>query len=152
MIHFDYGDGNYMIDFDTGQITVYDFDDSCFCWYMYDLADLWKSGTGWVQFEQDTDKRKKFMGEYFQTALEGYKSETMLEDSMLERLPLFINVTIMENIMSKFEQMRNNGEEPECDEELSYRIKCLEDDIPYIGFFHEIYSCKAPFEYLRPHI
>ncbi|MGE8057452.1 phosphotransferase enzyme family protein, partial [Bacillus mycoides] len=43
--------------------------------------------------------------------------------------------------------MRNNGEEPECDEELSYRIKCLEDDIPYMGFFHKVYSCKEPFEY-----
>ncbi|MDF2939247.1 MAG: aminoglycoside phosphotransferase, partial [Paenibacillaceae bacterium] len=31
--------------------------------------------------------------------------------------------------------------------ELSYRIKCLEDDIPYLGFFHDIYSCEAPFEY-----
>ena len=38
MVHFDYNDGNYLIDFDTGQITVYDFDNSCFCWYMYDLA------------------------------------------------------------------------------------------------------------------
>ncbi len=26
MVHFDYNDGNYSIDFDTGQITVYDFD------------------------------------------------------------------------------------------------------------------------------
>ncbi|MNC65499.1 hypothetical protein D3C75_1157960 [compost metagenome] len=43
--------------------------------------------------------------------------------------------------------MRNNGVEPECDEELSYRIKCMEDDIPYMGFFHDIYSCEAPFEY-----
>lgn len=53
----------------------------------------------------------------------------------------------MENIVDAFEVMRNNGEEPECDEELSYRIKCLEDDIPYVGFFHEIYSCDEPFEY-----
>jgi hypothetical protein len=41
----------------------------------------------------------------------------------------------MEGIIDAFEVMRNNGEEPECDEELSYRIKCMEDDIPYMGFF-----------------
>ncbi len=40
MIHLDYGDGNYNIDFETGQITVYDFDNACFGWYLYDLADL----------------------------------------------------------------------------------------------------------------
>ncbi len=147
MIHFDYNDGNYSIDFDTGQITVYDFDNSCYCWYMFDLATLWTNGVGWIQFEQDAGKRKKFMDDYFEAALAGYKSETRIENSMLDNLPLFIQVNLMENIVDIFEVMRNNGDEPECDEELSYRIKCLEDDIPYMGFFHEIYSCEEPFEY-----
>ncbi|WP_211296391.1 phosphotransferase enzyme family protein [Paenibacillus donghaensis] len=147
MVHFDYSDGNYMIDFDTGQITVFDFDNSCFCWYMYDLANLWTHGVGWIQFEPDVGKRKKFMEDYFEAVLSGYKSETGIENSMLDKLPLFIIATLMENIIDEFEIMRNKGEEPECDEELSYRIKCLEDDIPYMGFFHEIYSCEEPFEY-----
>ncbi len=147
MIHFDYNDGNYNIDFDTGQITVYDFDNSCFGWYMYDLAALWTQGVGWIQFEEDATKRKKFMDDYFATVLTGYRSETSVESSMLDKLPLFIKVTLMENIIDAFEVMQNNGEKPECDEELSYCIKCLEDDIPYKGFFHEIYSCEEPFEY-----
>ncbi|RPK31068.1 phosphotransferase enzyme family protein [Paenibacillus xylanexedens] len=147
MIHFDYNDGNYSIDFDTGQITVYDFDNSCFGCYMYDLADLWTHGVGWVQFEPDVDKRKQFMDDYFQTALAGYTSETKIEDSMLEKLPLFIQVTLLENILGQFEEMQRAGEEPEVDEELLYLIKCLEEDIPYKGFFHEMYSTEAPFEY-----
>ncbi|WP_338011204.1 phosphotransferase [Paenibacillus alvei] len=61
-IHFDYYDGNYLIDFDSGQITVYDFDNSCFAWYMFSLAGLWKSGVGWVQFEPDAVKRIKVYG------------------------------------------------------------------------------------------
>ncbi|GAB2565168.1 Ser/Thr protein kinase RdoA (MazF antagonist) [Gracilibacillus alcaliphilus] len=147
MIHFDYNDGNYMIDFDTGQITVYDFDNSCFGWYLYDLADLWRSGTGWIAGEPDASKRKKFMDDYFKTALEGYQSEAKIEDSMLEKLPLFIQVTLMENIVDEFEYVRNHDEELECDEELSYLIKCIEDNIPYMGFFHDIFSCEEPFEY-----
>ncbi|AJS61686.1 aminoglycoside phosphotransferase [Paenibacillus sp. IHBB 10380] len=147
MIHFDYNDGNYSIDFDTGQITVYDFDNSCFGWYMYDLADLWTHGVGWIQFEPDDGKRKKFMEDYFNTVLAGYRSETRIEDSMLDKLPLFIKVTLMENILGYFEDMQNDSEETECEGELSYLIKCLEDDIPYKGFFHEIYSCEEPFEY-----
>ncbi|HYE12725.1 MAG TPA: phosphotransferase [Patescibacteria group bacterium] len=152
MIHFDYSDGNYMIDFDTGQITVFDFDNSCFCWYMYDLANLWTHGVGWIQFEQDASKRKRFMDDYFETVLAGYRSETEIENLMLYKLPLFIKVTLMENIVDAFEVMRNNGKEPEYDEELSYRIKCMEDDIPYMGFFHEIYSCEEPFEYEKRNI
>jgi Ser/Thr protein kinase RdoA (MazF antagonist) len=152
MIHFDYNDGNYSIDFDTGQITVYDFDNSCFGWYMYDLADLWTHGVGWISAESDADKRKKFMDDYFKTVLEGYRFETKIDNTMLDKLPLFINVTLMENIVDAFEVMQNNGEEPECDEELSFLIKCLEDDIPYKGFFHEIYSCEEPFEYEKRNI
>nr|WP_213532496.1 phosphotransferase [Paenibacillus sp. J45TS6] len=147
MNHFDYNDGNYSIDFDTGQITVYDFENSCYCWYMFDLAGLWMSGVGWIQFEPDVGKRKKFMDDYFETVLAGYRSETKIEDSMLDKLPLFIQVNIMENIVDTFEVMHHTGEEPTCDEELSYLIKCLEDDIPYKGFFHQIYSCEEPFEY-----
>lgn len=152
IVHFDYNDGNYSIDFDTGQITVYDFDNSCYCWYMFDLAALWTNGVGWIQFEQDADKRKKFMDDYFETALAGYKSETGIENSMLDKLPLFIQINLMENIVDVFEVMRNNGDEPKCDEDLSYYIKCIEDDIPYMGFFHEIYSCEEPFEYEKRNI
>lgn len=147
MVHFDFNDGNYLIDFDTGQITVYDFDNSRYCWYMFDLAGLWMQGVGWIQFEPDAEKRKKFMDDYYITVLEGYKSETGIENSMLDKLGLFIQINLMENIIDAFEVMRNNGEDPECDEELSYRIKCLEDEIPYMGFFHEIYACEEPFEY-----
>ncbi|WNS44106.1 phosphotransferase [Paenibacillus sp. MMS20-IR301] len=146
MNHFDFNDGNYFIDFGTGQITVYDFDNSCYCPYMFDLASVWGNGMGWVQHEPDAGKRKKFMEEYFATVLTGYRSETLLDPSLLDALPLFIQANFLENIIDAFEVMRNNGEVPECDEELAYRIKCLVDDIPYFGFFHEIYSSEAPFE------
>lgn len=152
LIHFDYNDGNYSIDFATGQITVYDFDNACYCWYMFDLAGLWTHGVGWIQFEPDARKRKKFMDEYFETVLAGYRSETRIENSMVEMLPFFIKVTLMERIVDTFEWMRNNGEELKCDEELSYCIKCLEDDIPYMGFFHEMYSTEEPFAYEKRNI
>lgn len=114
---------------------------------MFDLASIWGNGVGWIQFEPDAGKRRKFMDDYFETVLAGYRSETKIEESMLDMLPLFIKVTLMENIVDTFEVMQNHGEEPKCDEELSYLIKCLEDDIPYKGFFHEIYSSEEPFEY-----
>ena len=56
MVYFDYNDGNYSIDFDTGQIIVYDFDNACFCWYIFDLDAVWTNGIGWIQFEPDTKK------------------------------------------------------------------------------------------------
>ena len=147
LIHFDYSDGNYMIDFETGQITVFDFDNACYCFYKYELASIWTHGVGWIQFERDIEKRKAFMDEYFDTVLSGYRSETAIEDSLLTQLQLFIKLTILENIVDAFEVAFHEGEELEDDEELAYLFKCIEDDIPYKGFFHDIYSCDAPFEY-----
>jgi len=149
MIHLDYSDGNYNIDFETGQITVYDFDNACFGWYLYDLANLWTHGVGWIQHEPDSDKRKVFMDDYFNTIVDGYRSETDISDSTLSQLTLLIQAVLMENIVDEFEVTRNTGEEVEDleqDEELQYLIKCLTDDIPYKGFFSEIYSCESPFE------
>jgi len=143
MIHFDYSDGNYHIDFDTGQITVFDFDNCCFGWYMFELASLWTHGVGWVAGERDAEKRRAFMDDYFQTVLAGYRSETELDDAMLELLPLFIQVNLVEHVIDAFEVMRD-GEKYE-DEELPFVIKCLEEDILYRGFFDKIYSHKRPF-------
>ena len=52
---------------------------------------------------------------------------------------------MMALIIDAFEYIRDHGEEQEYDFELSYLIKCIENDIPYMGFFHEIYSCEKPF-------
>lgn len=46
LIHFDFSDGNYHIDMNTGKITVFDFDNCMNCWYMFDLANLWTHGVG----------------------------------------------------------------------------------------------------------
>lgn len=49
--------------------------------------------------------------------------------------------------MDKFEDIHRNNKQPECDEELSYLVKCLEDDILFKWFFHEIYSSESPLAY-----
>ena len=129
MIHNDYSDGNYNIDFGTGRITVYDFDDACFGWYMYELANVWIHGVGWVRNERSARKRKKFMDEYFAAVLAGYRSETDIGDDALALLPLFIDVTLMGHIV---EIIRDNLERRRG---LRYLRKCLEKGIPYAGIF-----------------
>jgi len=129
MIHNDYSDGNYHIDFDTGQITVYDFDDACFGWYMQELANVWIHGTGWIRGERSARKRRQFMDDYFQTVLKGYRSETEVDDAMLARLPLFIDATLMEHIIEIERDKLDRRKELPC------LKKCLERDIPYAGIF-----------------
>jgi len=37
LIHNDFNDGNFIVDYDNGDITVFDFDDCCYFWFMYDV-------------------------------------------------------------------------------------------------------------------
>ena len=121
------------MDLETGDITVFDFDNCVYCWYMFDLAHLWTHGVGWYQHEPDPKKRMACMEHYFRTILEGYRSETDVSETMLEKLPLFIDMTIIEYVTDEFECCVREGEEPE-EEDIGNAVHCLVHDIPYGGF------------------
>ena len=133
LVHFDFSDGNYHIDMNTGDITVYDFDNCMYCWYMFDLANLWIHGTGWFQNEPDPEKRMAGMKGYFDTVLDGYRSETEISDEELSQLQLFIDMVLIENIVDEFECSAREGEELDP-EDIEDAATCLIEYIPYAGF------------------
>lgn len=151
LIHADFGDGNYCIDYTNGNITIFDFDDSAYCWFMYDLADAWRAGMGWTMGEADPSKRRDFMERYFDTVLSGYTREHTLPDTWLKRLPTFLKLIEMEALLSEFRDMSINGsDDEEYDGALAYQMKCIEEDIPFLGFFDGIYTPTHPFELPHP--
>lgn len=135
LVHFDFSDGNYHIDMDTGRITVFDFDNCIHCWYMFDLANLWTHGVGWFQFE-GIDKRKKGMKKYFDTVLSGYRSETDISDELIDQLPLFIDMVLIENIVDEFECCHRENAEPDM-EDIADEMECLVHNISFAGFFQQ---------------
>ena len=136
LVHFDFSDGNYHIDMSTGEITAYDFDNCMYCWYMFDLANLWTHGVGWCQFEEDAGKRMEYMSHYFDTVLEGYRSETDVSDELLCQLPLFIDMVLIENVVDEFECCVLKGEELDY-EDIEDAAECLIERIPYAGVGEE---------------
>ncbi|MBO4635923.1 MAG: phosphotransferase [Clostridiales bacterium] len=134
LVHFDFSDGNYHVDLSSGDITVFDFDNCLYCWYMFDLAHLWTHGTGWYQFESDPEARKKGMDHYFATVLEGYRSETDVSEEMLDNLQLFIDMTIIEYVIDEFQCSIREGELPDP-EDIEHAYNVLIHDIPFAGFF-----------------
>ena len=132
MVHFDYCDGNYHVDMSSGDITVFDFDNCIFCWYMFDLAHTWTHGIGWCQFEPDPKKRVAFMEHYFDTVLEGYRSETDVSEDELNKLQLFIDMTLIESIVDEFECVSREGEEVD-EEDIGHDAFCLIHDVPLLG-------------------
>ena len=132
LVHFDFSDGNYHIDMDTGRITVFDFDNCMNCWYMFDLANLWIHNEGWTRQENDPAKRLALMQQCFELQLQGYRSETDISEEMLKKLPLFIDMVLIENIVDEFECCEREGEELDY-EDIEGAARCLIGSIPYAG-------------------
>lgn len=121
---------------ETGAITVFDFDNCMNCWYMFDLANLWLHNEGWTRQETDPGKRLVLMRQCFDLQLQGYQSETDLLEEMLEKLPLFIDMVLIENIVDELECCAREGEELDW-EDIEDAAECLIHGIPYAGIGQE---------------
>ena len=134
LVHFDFCDGNYHVDMSNGDVTAFDFDNCCYCWYMFDLAHLWTHGIGWFQHESDVNRRKEGMDWVFSYILDGYRSETPVSEEELSKLPLYIDMTIIESIVDEFECAAREGEDVDP-EDIEDEAECLINGIPYAGYF-----------------
>ena len=99
---------------------------------MFDLANLWIHGEGWFRSEANPTKRMECMQLYFDTILQGYKTETDVDESLLEKLPLFIDMVLIENIVDEFEVCTREGENVDA-EDIEDAARCLVNHIPYAG-------------------
>jgi len=142
LIHGDFNDGNFTVDYSNGDITVFDFDDSCYFWFICELASAWEGGIGRAMFS-GLDERIAFMDRYMDQVFEGYNRENSLSSDLINRLPLFIRLIQIEEFLHYAQNIENPNEEIQAG--LNYKIKCIEDEIPYMGFFDEIYSPEKPF-------
>jgi len=142
LIHGDFNDGNFSVDYSNGDITVFDFDDCCYFWFMYEIACAWEGGIGRVMFG-GLQERKDFMEWYMEQVMAGYERENVLSDSWLEKLPLFIRLIQIEEFLHYAQYLNDPDESVAAG--LNYKIKCLEEEIPYMGFFDRIYSPEQPF-------
>lgn len=90
LIHTDMHSGNFFVE--KGRITVFDFDDSAYNWFVHDLAiPLYYSVSRGVP-EAYAGDRTAFTRDYFQAFWEGYSSEYRLSPEWLDRLPLFLEM------------------------------------------------------------
>jgi Ser/Thr protein kinase RdoA (MazF antagonist) len=143
LIHNDFNDGNFTVDYDNGDITVFDFDDSCYFWFMYDIACAWEGGIGRAMF-RSLAERQDFMARYMEHVLTGYTRENTLSDAWLARLPLFLRLVQMQELMHFAQYLDEPDDETQSG--LRYKVHCIENDLPYLGFFDPVFSPERPFE------
>ena len=145
LIHADFNDGNFCVDYTNGGITVFDFDDACYGWFAGELADAWNGGVGWTMSQSDPQKRRDFMQRYMEQVLLGYARENPPDPSWLDSLPFFLKVIEMDGLMCRLGYAADNELPLEDEGEVKYLIRCIEEDIPYRGLYDPIFSPADPF-------
>jgi len=148
LMHADFNDGNFTLDYDNGDITAFDFDDCCRGWFAYELACAWEGGVGRTMFEPDAGKRRAYMERYFEQVVAGYESENTLPAGWMDLLPTFLKTVEMESLVEHLAYYAENNQPVPKDDHprLAYLMRCIEEDIPDMGLFDPVFSHERPFE------
>jgi len=91
LIHTDFTDVNFFVH--DGQITVFDFDDSEYHWFAYDIAVVLFDTLPWLpQLGMEKDDFGAFFWKQFYS---GYLNENQLDEYWLNQLPIFMKLREM---------------------------------------------------------
>jgi len=127
LIHTDIHFGNFFVDDD--KITIFDFDDCSYKWFISDIAIAIFYLTA---FGMDSDKRNSFAKEFLSSFMKGYNVENKLDEFWLKELKNFIKLrefTIYMVIHRSFDA--NNLPEWASEYKADFKRR-LEKNIPLI--------------------
>lgn len=128
LIHQDAHAGNFFIT-DDGTITLFDFDDCVYSWYINDIAIVLFYAIMGKGDERD------FTGWFLPHFLEGYLSETSLAGRLLRDIPQFLKlreIDLYAVIHRSFDV--DNLDDPWCVRFMTDRRQRIEEGIPYLDF------------------
>jgi hypothetical protein len=66
-----------------------------------------------------------------------------LSAEWFDRMPLFLRLIQIQELIHYAQYLDDPDEEIQAG--LRYKIKCIENDIPYLGFFDDLYLPETPF-------
>jgi len=128
LIHQDAHGGNFFVDED-GTITLFDFDDCAYSWYMNDIAIvLFYAVIG----EEDVPGfTKSFMTSF----LKGYSKENQLDPQWLREMPAFLKLREID-LYGVIHRSFNIDEvdDPWIIHYMTGRKELIENDVPYIDY------------------
>ena len=101
LVHGDLHLGNILIQSGSTAISILDFDDVAFGWYMMDLVapitDLWVCYSG--------ENKVEIVNSYLVEVLRGYQLETQLSSEQLAQIPLLLDLLEI-GLYTRFHQMK----------------------------------------------
>lgn len=147
LCHNDFNVCNFLIDYESldFEMTLIDFDDSGFNYYMYDLACFWEMCTGWAINIEPAHKWKEFMHRCFSVMLEEYHKHFQPGFDAIVQLPDFLKAVHLENILEPMRELHYADKVLKPDNEILYHLYCLENNIEFLGLFDQVFDPNHPF-------
>lgn len=90
LIHTDIHSGNFFVD--KGKITVFDFDDCSYQWFISDIAIALYYSIWWKCNDYSKEDKRAFADYFLDAFMKGYNSENKLEDFWLIEMPYFLKL------------------------------------------------------------
>ena len=127
LCHIDFHGGNFFIT-DGGEITLFDFDDCQYAWFVYDIAmALFYAISHDCTSAADLQKAKTFLSAFWS----GYTAEHNLAPSWLEHIPLFLRLREIDLYMLIHRSMDLNKLDPWCASYMDGRREKIIKAVPY---------------------
>ena len=127
LIHQDAHEGNFFID-DHDRITLFDFDDSVYGWFIYDIAMVLFYISMW---DQDTPA---FTSRFMPPFLRGYGGENLLDPAWLGEIPHFLKLREIDLYAIIHRSFDLDNLDPWCQHYMDGRKEKIEGDIPFIAY------------------
>lgn len=129
LIHQDAHAGNFFVD-EAYNITLFDFDDCVYSWFIYDIAMVIFYGL--MGHENDPVQIENFCRHFFI----GYSQENILNPVWLSEIPFFLKlreIDLYAQIIFSFGGVEN-VDDPWCLNYLKDRKSKIENNVPYIAY------------------
>ena len=125
LIHFDINSGNLKLS--NGGITLFDFDDCCYCWFINDIAVLLVES---INVFCDTTDKRPFVSNFLEHFSSGYEQFQHIDEYMMILLPLFAKLRELELYASLIELPVSEYSEHEK-QFMVNRKDLIDNDVPF---------------------
>ncbi|MBU1878637.1 MAG: hypothetical protein KJ734_06785, partial [Chloroflexi bacterium] len=114
---------------EDGIITLFDFDDCCYCWFVHDIAIVL------FYIVMGAEDELAFTETFLTHFLRGYRRENRLDPRWLNEIPHFLKLREIDMyaiIHRSFDV--DNLDDPWCERYMRDRKRRIEHDVPYLDF------------------
>jgi Ser/Thr protein kinase RdoA (MazF antagonist) len=128
LIHVDVHGGNFFVD-EEGQITLFDFDDCQYAWFVYDIAmALFYAISHDCVSEEDVAWAERFLREF----LLGYRRENSIANAWMKGIPHFLKLREIDLYAAIHRSLDLDNLDPWCASFMKDRKHKIEHDVPYV--------------------